>query len=64
MKVIDEESAHSAREIQEKKGLFVDILRAVFKAIRQYAEEGEFDQNSNVIAIFSRSWLALHEQSV
>ena len=53
MKVTDEESAHSAREIVKKEGLFVGYTSgAVMQAIRQYAEEGEFDEKSNVIAIF------------
>lgn len=53
MKVTDEESAHTTREIAKKEGLFVGYTSgAVVQAIRQYAEEGEFKENSNVIAIF------------
>ncbi len=53
MKVTDEESAHTTREIALKEGLFVGYTSgAVVQAIRQFAEEGEFDENSNVIAIF------------
>jgi cystathionine beta-synthase len=53
MKVSDEESAHATREIAKKEGLFVGYTSgAVLQAIRQYADEGEFDENSNVIAIF------------
>ena len=53
MKVTDEESAHSAREIVKKEGLFVGYTSgAVMQAIKQYAEDGEFDEKSNVIAIF------------
>jgi cystathionine beta-synthase len=53
MKVTDEESAHTTREIAKKEGLFVGYTSgAVMQAIKQYAEEGEFDANSNVIAIF------------
>ena len=53
MKVTDEESAHSAREITRKEGLFVGYTSgAVMQAIKQYAEQGEFDASSNVIAIF------------
>ena len=53
MKVTDEESAHTTREIAKKEGLFVGYTSgAVVQAIRQYAEEGEFNENSNVIAIF------------
>ena len=52
-KVTDEESAHCTREIAKKEGLFVGYTSgAVLQAIRQYAEEGEFDTNSNVVAIF------------
>jgi cystathionine beta-synthase len=53
MKVTDEESAHTTREIAKKEGLFVGYTSgAVMQAIKQYAEEGEFAENSNVIAIF------------
>ena len=53
MKVSDEESAHATREIAKKEGLFVGYTSgAVLQAIRQYAQEGEFDEKSNVIAIF------------
>ena len=53
MKVTDEESAHAAREITKKEGLFVGYTSgAVLQAIKQYAEQGEFDEDSNVIAIF------------
>ncbi|MCD0466484.1 cysteine synthase family protein [Flavobacterium cupreum] len=53
IKVTDEESAHSAREITRKEGLFVGYTSgAVMQAIKQYAEEGEFTKESNIIAIF------------
>jgi cystathionine beta-synthase len=53
MKVTDEESAHTTREIAKKEGLFVGYTSgAVMQAIKQYAAEGEFNENSNVIAIF------------
>lgn len=53
MKVTDEESAHSTRELARVEGLFVGYTSgAVLQAIRQYADEGEFDSSSNVIAIF------------
>jgi cystathionine beta-synthase len=53
MKVSDEDSAHATREIAKREGLFVGYTSgAVLQAIRQYAEEGEFDATSNVIAIF------------
>lgn len=52
-KVTDEESAHATREIAKKEGLFVGYTSgAVLQAIKQYAEEGEFTPESNVIAIF------------
>lgn len=53
VKVTDEESAHSTRELARKEGLFVGYTSgAVMQAIKQYAEEGEFDENSKVVAIF------------
>ncbi|AYN03292.1 PLP-dependent cysteine synthase family protein [Flavobacterium sp. 140616W15] len=53
IKVTDEESAHAAREITRKEGLFVGYTSgAVMQAIKQYAEEGEFTKDSNIIAIF------------
>ena len=53
MKVTDEESAHSTRELAKREGLFVGYTSgAVLQGIKQYAEEGEFDATSNVIAIF------------
>ena len=53
MKVTDEESAHATRELAKREGLFVGYTSgAVLQAIRQYEQEGEFDKNSNVIAIF------------
>lgn len=53
VKVTDEESAHMTRTIAKTEGLFVGYTSgAVMQAIKQYAEEGEFDENSNVIAIF------------
>lgn len=53
MKVTDEESAHTTREIAKTEGLFVGYTSgAVMQAIKQYSEEGTFDENSNVVAIF------------
>jgi cystathionine beta-synthase len=53
IKVTDEESAHTTREIALKEGLFVGYTSgAVVQAIRQFAEDGEFTKDSNVIAIF------------
>ena len=52
-KVTDEESAHTAREIAKKEGLFVGYTSgAAMQAIKQFAEDGEFDENSNVVVIF------------
>ena len=53
MKVSDEESAHTTREIAKSEGLFVGYTSgAAIQAVKQYAAEGEFDANSNVIIIF------------
>lgn len=53
MKVSDEDSAHMAREISKREGLFVGYTSgAAFQAVKQYAEEGEFDENSNVVVVF------------
>lgn len=53
IKVTDEESAHVTREIAKKEGLFVGYTSgAVMQAIKQYAQEGEFTADSNVVAIF------------
>ena len=52
-KVTDEESAHTAREIAKKEGLFVGYTSgAAMQAIKQFADEGEFDENSNIVVIF------------
>lgn len=53
MKVSDEESAHTARELAKKEGLFVGYTSgAAFQAIKQYSESGAFDENSNIVVIF------------
>ena len=53
IKVTDEESAHTAREIAKKEGLFVGYTSgAALQAAKQFAEEGQFDSNSNVVLIF------------
>ncbi len=53
IKVSDEDSAHTARELAKTEGLFVGYTSgAAFQAVKQFAEEGEFDENSNVILIF------------
>jgi cystathionine beta-synthase len=53
MKVSDEESAHSARELAKTEGLFVGYTSgAALQAVKQYAQDGEFNKNSNVVVIF------------
>jgi cystathionine beta-synthase len=47
MKVTDERSAHSARPTRDLFGYTEPFLQT----IKQYADEGEFDVNSNVIVI-------------
>jgi len=52
VKVTDEESAHMARTLAKTEGLFLGYTSgAVMQAIKQYAEQGEFDENSKVVAI-------------
>ena len=52
VKVSDEASAHAARELTLKEGMFLGYTSgAVIQAIRQYADEGEFDEDSNVVAL-------------
>ena len=53
VKVSDEESAHTARETTKKEGMFAGYTcGAAVQAIKQLNEEGEFDENSKVVAIF------------
>lgn len=53
IKVSDEESAHTAREISKTEGIFVGYTSgAVMQALKQLAELNKFDKNSNVVAIF------------
>ncbi len=53
IKVTDEESAHTAREIAKTEGLFVGYTSgAAVQGVKQLAEEGEFDENSRVVVIF------------
>lgn len=53
IKVSDEDSAHTAREIARAEGLFVGYTSgAAMQAVRQYADEGEFTKDSNVVIIF------------
>jgi cystathionine beta-synthase len=53
MKVTDEESAHTARELAKTEGLFVGYTSgAALQAVKQFNDEGEFNTNSNVVIIF------------
>lgn len=53
VKVTDEESAHTAREIAKTEGLFVGYTSgAAMQAIKQLGEVGEFNENDNVVVIF------------
>ncbi len=53
IKVNDESSAHTARELAKTEGLFVGYTSgAAMQGIKQLAEEGEFDENSKVVIIF------------
>lgn len=53
IKVSDEESAHTAREISKSEGIFVGYTSgAVMQALKQLDKLNRFDKNSNVVAIF------------
>lgn len=53
VKVTDEESAHTAREIAKKEGLFVGYTSgAAMQAVKQLQFEGEFSENDVVVVIF------------
>jgi len=53
VKVTDEESAHTARLIAKKEGLFVGYTSgAAMQAIKQLGEEGRFKKNDVVVVIF------------
>ena len=52
-KVSDEESAHTAREISLKEGIFAGYTcGAAVQAIKQLHQKSMFDNNSKVVAIF------------
>ncbi len=52
IKVTDEESAHSARELTKTEGMFLGYTSgAVIQAIKQYAEADEFNECSNIVAL-------------
>ena len=53
IKVTDEESAHTAREIARTEGLFVGYTSgAVMQALTQLDTEGEFKKGDNIVVIF------------
>ena len=53
IKVTDEESAHTAREISKSEGIFAGYTSgAVMQAVKQLNQGGEFDENSEVVVIF------------
>ncbi|RXJ45906.1 PLP-dependent cysteine synthase family protein [Gelidibacter gilvus] len=53
VKVTDEESAHTARQISRTEGLFVGYTSgAVMQAVKQLNEAGEFKTGDNVVVIF------------
>ncbi len=53
IKVSDEDSAHTAREISRTEGIFVGYTSgAVMQAIKKLNQKGEFDKNSQVVVIF------------
>ncbi|WP_298896101.1 pyridoxal-phosphate dependent enzyme [uncultured Psychroserpens sp.] len=53
VKVTDEESAHTAREISRTEGLFVGYTSgAAMQALKQLNEEGEFKVGDKVVVVF------------
>ena len=53
VKVSDEESAHSARELARTEGIFAGYTSgAALQAVKQLDAEGVFGENSNVVVIF------------
>jgi len=53
IKVTDESSAHTAREIAKKEGLFVGYTSgAAMQGVKQLDENNIFDKNSHVVIIF------------
>ena len=53
IKVSDEESAHSAREIVKSEGIFVGYTSgAAFQAVKQLNEHGEFKDSDIIVIIF------------
>jgi len=53
IKVTDEESAHTAREVSKTEGIFVGYTSgAAMQALKQLQASGRFNKNSNVVVIF------------
>ena len=53
IKVTDEDSAHTAREVTRKEGLFVGYTSgAAMQAVKQLQQEGKFNDKSCVVIIF------------
>ncbi len=53
IKVTDEESAHTAREISCSEGIFVGYTSgAVMQAVKQLNKRGEFTKDSKVVLVF------------
>lgn len=53
VKVTDEDSAHTAREVTRKEGLFVGYTSgAAMQAVKQLEQEGKFNDKSCVVIIF------------
>ncbi|RKE95231.1 PLP-dependent cysteine synthase family protein [Ichthyenterobacterium magnum] len=53
VKVTDEESAHTAREIAKNEGLFVGYTSgAAMQALKQLEEAGEFKKGDKVVVVF------------
>ncbi len=52
VKVSDEDSAHTARELVLKEGMFLGYTSgAAIQGIKAFAEAGEFNEDSNVVVI-------------
>lgn len=53
VKVTDEASAHTAREVSKKEGIFVGYTSgAVTQALKQLDAEGEFKESDHVVVVF------------
>ena len=53
IKVTDDESAHTARELARTEGIFAGYTSgAAMQGLKQLEEEGVFNENSNIVVIF------------